>query len=101
MIDLPYGNAQFALIDLINRINNSPINYITMGGQNTSLDNHSKPNSLDFWLRDNYVADYRRNIRQTCIQLTNTLVATGHFEVDRLPCVDTGRMCVALRLIER
>ena len=50
MIDLPFG-GQFDEHDLVTHIHASGRDYIIQGQQAVSQASHSKPNSLDFWLR--------------------------------------------------
>jgi hypothetical protein len=94
MISLPYGgrNAQFDEQDLISHINNSERDYIIQGQQQCSLANHTKPTSLDYWLRVNYAAN--PDTKQAVNEVVEQLVATGLFEeFDDLRCPDSGRMC--------
>lgn len=97
MINMPYGGwSQFDEKDLIAHIRASGRDYIVTGGCNCVLANHQKPLSLDYWLRGqtNY-----KNVRQTCVELINDLVATGLFvEEHGLMCPDSGRRCNGLSL---
>ena len=99
MISLPYGgrNAQFNEQDLISHINNSERDYIIQGQQQCSLANHTKPSSLDYWLRVSYAAN--SDTKQAVNEVVEQLVATGLFEeVDNLRCPDSGRLCKGIRL---
>lgn len=77
MINMPYdGRSQFDEKDLFAHICASGRDYIITGGCNCVLADHQKPHSLDFWLRGK---TNNRGVRQTCQQLINSLVVTGHF----------------------
>ena len=99
MINLPYGgkNAQFDEKELVAHLKISFRDYIIQGQQNCSLQNHTKPNSLDYWLRMNYTkgSDTKQAVNEVIEQLVNT----GLFEVAYdLPCPDSGRPCKGVRL---
>lgn len=96
MIDLPYGGT-FDEHDLVAHIQASGRDYIIQGQQAVSLDDHTKPQSLDYWLRqfgDN------PNTKQAENSVLDALVATGLFEiVNDLICPDSGERCKGVRLI--
>ncbi|MDA8245937.1 hypothetical protein [Acidithiobacillus sp.] len=97
MINLPYGGgSQFDEKDLILHIRTSGRDYIITGGCNCVLKDHTKPHSLDFWLR----SKTRNNgVRQTCQELIDDLVATGLFVKEHgLMCPDSRRPCSGVRL---
>ena len=98
-IELPHGGpgAGFPVSTLIDHIRSTGGDYIVQGQQNCILEEHTKPHSLDVWLRRNYTE--RKDTRQAVNQVVKALVATGYFEVARLPCPDSGRRCKALRLV--
>jgi len=54
LINLPYGDNSFDSSDLKEYIRGTGRNYIIQGQQACRRDQHSKPQSLDCWLRDNY-----------------------------------------------
>lgn len=87
MIQLPYG-GQFNELDLIKHIRASNRNYIVQGQQVASLANHTKPQSLDYWLRQ---FGLNENTKQAENSVIDDLVATGLFRRDNhLICPDTG-----------
>jgi hypothetical protein len=99
MIPLPYGgkNAQFDEQDLISYISKSGRGYIIQGQQKCTLSKHTKPNSLDYWLRVNYAAN--PNTKQAVNEVMEQLVRTGLFEEkDNLICPDSGYLCKGLGL---
>ncbi len=98
VVELPHGGAGtvFPVSELIVHIQRSGRDYIIQGQQNCALADHTKPHSLDVWLRQNFTE--RKDSRQAVNQVVKALVATGHFEVARLLCPDSGRMCKGLRL---
>lgn len=96
MIDLPNG-GQFNVDDLIAYIEASGRNYIIQGQQSVSRENHSKHQSLDYWLRQ-FAAN--PDTKQAENSVLNALVRTGLFEVvDDLVCPETGENCKGLRLL--
>jgi hypothetical protein len=98
-IKLPYGgrDAGFYVVDLIAHIPSTGRDYIIQGQQQVSLENHTKPNSFDVWLREGYTS--RKNTKQAVNQVVESLIATGQFEIAKLSCPDSGRHCKALRLV--
>ena len=99
MICLPYGgkNAQFDEHDLVAYIIKTGRDYIIQGQQNCSLAEHTKPNSLDYWLRVNHSSN--SDIKQAVRSVIDDLVKTGLFEkVDDLQCPDSGRLVKGIRL---
>ena len=73
------------------------MNAIVQGQQNCTHESHTKPNSLDVWLRRNYTA--RQDTKQAVNQVVEALVATGRFEIAYVRCPDSGRRCKGLRLV--
>ena len=99
MIPLPHGgkNTQFDEQDLIAHILKSGRDYIVQGQQNCTLADHTKPNSLDYWLRVNYAVT--PDTKQAVNEVMEHLVGTGLFEEqDDLMCPDSGHLCKGLRL---
>jgi len=99
MIDLPHGGrgCKFDEKDLVKYIQESGSNYIIQGQQNHSLAKHTKPHSLDFWLRQFAKChDTKQAVNSVC----DDLVATGLFRFsDDLVCPDTGRRVKGLCLV--
>lgn len=96
MIDLPFG-GQFDEHDLVTHIHASGRDYIIQGQQAVSQASHSKPNSLDFWLRQ-----YALNpdTKQAENNVLDELVITGLFTIEpNLICPDTGVRCKGIRLV--
>ena len=101
-IELPYGGkgAGFYVSQLIAHIRSTGRDYIIQGQQNCSLKDHTKPRSLDVWLREN--CTHRKDVKQAVNEVMDALVATGLFEVERgLICPDTGYPAKGLRLLDR
>jgi len=74
-------------------------NFIIIGGVNDVFSEHKKPQSLDYWLRNNYTE--RKNTRQAVREVIGRLVASGFFEMrSGLVCPDTGRHCKGLVMTE-
>jgi hypothetical protein len=97
MISLPYGRA-FNEQALVSYIHTTGRNYIIQGQQNCSFANQSKPQSLDYWLRQNYAIN--PDTRQAENSVLNALVNTGLFTVQiKLLCPDKGTYCKGIRLV--
>ena len=96
MIDLPYG-GKFDENALVIFIQASGRDYIIQGQQAVSYANHTKPHSLDYWLRQ-FAAN--RDTKQAENSIIDKLEATGLFRAtQRLLCPDSGRLCKGLVLI--
>ena len=98
-IELPYGGpgVGFYVSELVNHIRSTGRDYIIQGQQNCTLENHTKPHSLDVWLRKRFTN--RKDTKQAVNQVIQALIATGRFEIVYLPCPDSGRRCKGLRLL--
>ena len=98
MIYLPYGTP-FDEAVLVAHIRASGRDYIIQGQQANSFANHTKPHSLDYWLRQNYATN--RDTKQAENSVLAALAATGLFIiVARLPCPDKiGSRCKGIRLV--
>ncbi len=76
---------------------NNRLAFIIQGQQAVAFQNHTKPNSLDYWLRINFARD--QDTKQAENFVIDALIATGHFILDRnLRCPDSGRRAKGLRL---
>ena len=98
MIRLPYGgpNAQFDERELVDHLRTRMRDYIIQGQQNCRLENHTKKQSLDYWLRSNFASN--PDTKQAVNTVMEDLVATGLFEEEKLTCPDSGRKCKGLKL---
>lgn len=95
MITLPYG-GQFNERDLVKHIRASGRNYIIQGQQTVAEADHTKPSSLDYWLRQ---FAHNRDTKQAEASVIDALVNTGLFvSVKRLRCPDSGIDCKGLKL---
>ncbi|MFI5103132.1 MAG: hypothetical protein ACHP9V_07170 [Terriglobales bacterium] len=96
MIRLPYG-GQFDGRELVTYIRVSRRDYIIQGQQTVAKANHTKPHSLDYWLRQ---FANNPNTKQAEASVIEALVATGLFVfVKRLRCPDSGNYCRGLKLV--
>jgi hypothetical protein len=99
VIRLPYGgkNVLFDEQALISIIVKSGRDYIIQGQQNCSLADHTKPNSLDYWLRVNYASN--ADTKQAVNEVVDQLMKTGLFQLAHdLRCPNSGRLCKGLRI---
>lgn len=96
MITLPDGR-QFDECDLQAAIQASGRNYIIQGQQNNRYADHSKPQSLDYWIRTRF-GNSDTKLAENIVM--DQLVATGLFiEDNHLPCPHTGERCKGLRIV--
>jgi len=95
VIDLSYGGS-FSVDALIKHIENSGRDFIIIGQQKRMLSEHTKKQSLDFWLREHA---HNPNQKQAENKVISALLATKMFDLSRnLKCPETGRMCRGLIL---
>jgi len=100
-IKLPYGGpgAGFRVSQLISHIRSTSRDYIIQAQQNLTLAKHTKPQSLDVWLRTNFASN--PHTKQAVNAVVDALVATGQFElVRRLHCPESGRLVKGVRLLD-
>lgn len=86
---LPYGKNSFSTAELKKFIQNSGRAYIIQGQQKCSLSNHTKPQSLDYWIRVNYARN--PDTKQAVNEVIADLVKTGEFEEGCFKCPDSKR----------
>jgi len=92
-IELSEEKGKFFTTDeLKDHIRQSGRDYIIQGQENCGRDDpdHSSPNSLDFWLRDNY-ADYPDR-KQATNEVITALVETGEFKEGKFRCPDREKI---------
>lgn len=98
MISLPYGRA-FDEQDLVDYIRGSGRDYIIQGQQTCAFVNHSKPRSLDYWLRENYANN--PDTKQAENSVLIDLASTGLFRIATgLRCPDKGTFCKGIQLVQ-
>lgn len=96
MINLSHGGS-FNEQALVRHILQSGRNYIIQGQQNHIHAAHTKPDSLDYWLRQ-FAHD--PNTKQADNKVIAQLVATGLFqESNNLRCPNSDQTCKGLVLI--
>lgn len=97
-IIVPTG-GRFNLKELVDYVKLSGRNYIIQGQVNAVFKDHTKPNSLDYWLRE-HITPLHKDTRRAENSFMLELVATGFFEEkDDLVCPDTGERCKGLMLV--
>ena len=89
-IDLPYGGpgARFDAEELKIHIEQNDMGYIIQGQQACVLKDHTKPRSLDVWLRRRCG---KPDTKQAVNRVIEQLVRTGMFYEDKFRCPDSGR----------
>jgi hypothetical protein len=100
-VEFQFANAQvdvaLASACCVETINNSRLEFIIQGQTNCVLSAHRKPQSLDFWLRQNFADN--PDTKQAVNEVINQLVSTGCFEEGQFLCPDSGRLCKGVRLV--
>ena len=97
MIELKYKGHSFDEDVLIKYIKASGSDYIVQGQKSVSLANHSKPQSLDVWLRTTFPAKCDMKLADNYV--LDALVRTGKFVIaTNLKCPTSGQLCKGLRL---
>ena len=96
MIKLPYGTS-FDPNDLVDYIRKSGRTFIIQGQQARSLKAHTKPNSLDVWLRRHHTVN--EDTKQAENSLIQKLTMTGLFREGKFPCPDSGRMSKGIEIV--
>ena len=88
-IDLPYGGpgARFDAEELKIHIERDGMGYIIQGQQACVLKDHTKPRSLDVWLRKRCG---KPDTKQAVNRVIEQLVRTGMFYEDKFRCPDSG-----------
>ena len=89
-IGLGYGGsgAGFDTDDLLNHMKSRGVSYIIQAQQNCTLDKHTKPSSLDVWLRKNYANN--SDVKQATNDVIASLVRSGLFREGKFRCPDSG-----------
>ena len=100
-IALPHGapGAGFDATDLKDHMLKKNIRYMIQGQQACTLANHTKPHSLDYWLRTQHAG--RRDTKQAVNSVIEQVVSTGIFYQGHFICPDSGRMCKGIALHSR
>lgn len=97
MIETNY-RAIFKESELVDYIKKFGRNYIIQGQTACSRNDHPKPNSLDYWLRQ---FGKNPNTKQADNEVMKSLVETGLFRKSKnLICPDSGNPCKGLVIVE-
>jgi hypothetical protein len=98
-ISLPHdNNRQFHISSLIRMFIDRRITEIVQGQQHLVLANHTKPNSLDFWIRST-IANYP-DVAQATNSVIDQVCGTGLFERAQVTCQDNQNICNGIRLVD-
>lgn len=97
MISLSYG-GHFDEELLMQHLRDTGRDFIIQGQQACSLAAHTKPRSLDYWLRKHVAPN--QDTKQADNEVLTALANTGHFSIEEdLACPDSGFPCKGLRLL--
>ena len=97
VIKLPYEDNKFDSNDLKAYLRTVGCDYIIQGQQNCRRSKHTKPGSLDCWLRDNYAK--RPDTKQAVNEVMTALVRTGDFEEGEFICPESKRRCKGIKAL--
>ena len=97
---LPHGapGECFELGNLVKHIKDSYRNYIIQGQQNCAFKDHSKPHSLDYWIRRNHTC--RKNTKQATNEVIKAIVQSDLFQEGKFNCPDSRKKCKGIQLAE-
>ncbi|SFV16548.1 hypothetical protein [Pseudoduganella namucuonensis] len=96
MIELRYTGLGFDEQELIDHIKASGKNFMVQGQRIKTLANHTKPKSLDVWLRNRFPKMQDTKLADNYV--IDALVETGRFTATKERCPDSGKLCKAIRL---
>ncbi len=97
-IQVSYGQGSFTTSDLIHYIRHTLLtDHIIQGHQKFSYADHTKPKSLDRWVRDKST---QPDTMQATNDLIETLVRTGQFEEGKFVCPDSGEKCKGIKIVD-
>ncbi len=101
LITLPHdNNRQFDARLLAGFMMFNGMAHIIQGQQQVIISEHSKPNSLDFFIRHHFAG--LKDTAQAVNDVMEQLVRTGYFvEHEALLCPDSGRLCKGLILLRK
>ena len=87
----------FDSAQLMNHIKKSGREFVIQGQKKCKFHEHTKPQSLDYWLRSNIANN--KDTMQATNQVIEQLVSTGIFAIGRFICPDTGRECKGIQYV--
>lgn len=98
-IKLPHGGkgAGFCVSQLIAHIRSTGRDHIIQGQQHATRENHTKQQSLDVCLRQNFTN--KEDVAQAVNRVIEDLVSTGLFTEGKLICPDSDRSCKGVKLV--
>ena len=96
MIELQYPGLAFDEQELIDFIKASGKKFLVQGQRNKTLENHTKLNSLDVWLRKRFPKKQDTKLADNYV--IDALLKTGKFTATNDICPDSGRFCKSIRL---
>jgi rRNA-processing protein FCF1 len=83
--------------ELIDHIKASGKHFMVQGQNIKKLEKHTKPHSLDVWLRTRFPKKEDTKLADNCV--LNALVKTKKFVITEERCLDSERLCKAIGLV--
>lgn len=90
------SDAYFLVSELINHFKKEKINYKIIGATLVTLSKHSKPKSLDVWLRKHKNVIGHEDTCQAVSSVITKLISLNQFSKGIRKCPTSNRMCKAL-----
>jgi hypothetical protein len=88
-------NASFEITELLDELEKRKTNFIIIGAMKATLKTHTKPHSLDYWLRELSIVKLK-NTMQATKEVQNSIVNTGRFFLEKRRCPISSNYCNAL-----
>ena len=96
-IILPHANnATIPIQDLIAHFRKNNLNFMIIGSTKATLQKHSKPNSLDVWIRTHPNILKYKDTCQSVNTVISQLIKHESFSLGLRKCPKSSRMCKAL-----
>ncbi len=97
LIFLSYEDTSFDVMKLVSHLKLKKLKHIIIGQQHARFKNHTKKQSLDYWIRNKI--SRTPDTAQATAEVVNKLCESGYFyKKSNLICPDTGRKCNGLIL---
>lgn len=90
-----HNSETFDALELIAELKQRGVNAIVQGQQAVALDSHTKPQSLDYWLR---ARSKNKDTKLATNEVIDQLVNTDLFIEDEVHCADSGRKCKGVKI---
>lgn len=90
-----HNGETFDVLELIAELEQRGVNAIVQGQQAVVLESHTKPQSLDYWLR---ARSKNKDTKLATNEVVDQLIKSGLFIEDEVHCADSGRKCKGVKI---